>query len=225
MVLTLLAKSASMTDKEWQRLQELTSFERAAHCQGFKRVVGLDEAGRGPLAGPVVAAACYIPYGLYFPGINDSKKLSAKQRAILFEQLRSDARIFYGLGIVSHLIIDKINIYQATLQAMQAALDALSEKLGCLPDCLLVDGMTVSYGQLPCQKIIKGDAKSQSIAAASILAKCKRDQLMVEYHHRFPEYGFDQHKGYGTLAHREKIKLHGSCAIHRQSFYPIKSRV
>lgn len=211
--------SSGIDPLELLRLQAMTTFERDARQQGFSTIAGVDEAGRGPLAGPVVAAACIIPDGLYIAGVNDSKKLSPKQRATLFEQLTNHPDIIFGIGIIDAQTIDKVNIYQATILAMQRALDALALR----PDMLLVDGMPLSYQGLPSQKIIKGDSKSQSIAAASIIAKETRDALMLDYDRQWPQYGFAKHKGYGTAFHMDAINEWGPCAIHRATFEPIKS--
>ncbi len=197
----------------------LLRFENEAHQKGFRAIAGIDEAGRGPLAGPVVAAACMIPHDLYIPGVNDSKKLSPRQREHLFETIISNDSIQYGIGIVSPQEIDQINILQATICAMINATNALPSQ----PDMLLVDGLQLPHSDIPCQKIIKGDSLSQSIAAASILAKVTRDKLMVDYHTRWPHYGFDKHKGYGTRKHLEAIKQYGACEIHRMSFAPLNA--
>ncbi len=216
---TTLKDKLEVSKEEKQRLDELTMYERKAYRQGFKCVVGIDEAGRGPLAGPVLAAACMIPKGLLIPGVNDSKKLTPKKRFELFQKITNDSRIAYAVGRVDSEDIDRINIFQATIQAM---LQAVS-KLTFLPDLLLVDGLDLKHEQIPCQKIIGGDALSQSIAAASIIAKETRDLLMNEFHQQWPQYGFDQHKGYGTAKHQEAISHFGPCPIHRFTFEPIKS--
>lgn len=204
--------------KEWQRLQELTLFEKAARQRGHSLIAGLDEAGRGPLAGPVVAAACIIPHDLFIPGVDDSKKLTPSMRAALFEKLTSDTRIQFGIGIVSWQQIDAINILQATIEAMLQSIRNLS----LVPDLLLVDGLHLLHPSIPCEKIIKGDQKSQSIAAASIIAKETRDRIMEEYHQQWPHYGFNKHKGYGTENHMAAIAQYGPCPIHRMSFKPFK---
>lgn len=207
-------------EAEWRRLKQLCQYEEEARLKGFSSLAGVDEAGRGPLAGPVVAAACILPPNLYIPFIDDSKKLSPKIRERLFHRLTTDSQIIYGVGIVDPECIDQINIYQATIQAMLVAIDQLSIQ----PDYLLVDGMALSHPRkIPCQKIIKGDALSQSIAAASVIAKETRDALMRDYHTRWPQYGFDQHKGYPTRQHLEAIEKHGLCEIHRRSFAPCKA--
>lgn len=210
------AKSLGVDPKEWRRLRKLTLFEEAARSQGFGMIAGVDEAGRGPLAGPVVACACIIPEGIYFPGINDSKKLTPDQRKELYCKITEDPRISYGVGVVSHEVIDKINIYQATIQAMLQAIEQVIPK----PDYLLVDGLKLPHLTIPAQKIIEGDAKAHSISAASIIAKETRDRLMQAYHVDYPHYGFNQHKGYATRQHLLAIEQHGPCSIHRRTFSP-----
>lgn len=187
--------------------------------QGFKCLSGIDEAGRGPLAGPVVAACIYIPKGLWIEGIYDSKKLTEKQRESLFEKLTTHPDIDYGIGIVDEKVIDAINILQATLQAMRQAYQNLTSKT----DYVLIDGVSLSLA-VPSIQLIKGDSRSYLVAAASILAKVTRDRLMLEYHQKWPEYGFNTHKGYGTKKHRSALESLGPCPIHRLTFEPIKSR-
>ncbi|MBA3957902.1 MAG: ribonuclease HII [Parachlamydiaceae bacterium] len=199
---------------ELKRLHVLHAYEEAARLQGYSLIAGVDEAGRGPLAGPVVAAACIIPQGIFLAGIDDSKKLSPVQRCEFYEQIMSDSRIHVGVGIVSHQEIDQINILQATIKAMLQAIQALVMS----PDCLLVDGLKLEHPTIPSQKIIKGDSLSHSIAAASVIAKETRDRLMVEEDKKWPQYGFKQHKGYGTPAHVEALKRLGPSPIHRLSF-------
>ncbi len=211
---------AGLDEEEKLRLQHMVIYEEETYQQGYHLIAGLDEAGRGPLAGPVVAVACLLPRGLFIAGVNDSKKLTPKARKRLFERLTTDPSIIYGIGIIEPIDIDRLNIYQATIQAMLKAI----EQLSTYPDYLLVDGMGLPHPFLPCRKIIKGDQLSQSIAAASIIAKETRDQLMCAYHEQWPQYGFDQHKGYGTAQHLEALDLHGPCPIHRHSFDPIKTR-
>ncbi len=196
----------------------MTQYEQEARAKGLKRIAGVDEAGRGPLAGPVVAAACFIPEGVFLPGVDDSKKLPAVKRKEVFAAIKKNRRIRYGIGVISVETIDAINIYQATVQAMLQAI----EKLACILDILFIDGMNLMHPHIPCQRIVGGDAKSQSIAAASIIAKETRDQLMVEYHETWPQYGFNRHKGYGTEYHLEALAEHGPCPIHRRSFSPVK---
>lgn len=213
-------QSAPLEDEELLRLQQMVMYEKKAYLQGYRVIAGLDEAGRGPLAGPVVAAACILPRGLLIAGVNDSKKLAPKVRERLFHRLTTDPTVIYGIGIIESEEIDRINIYQATIQAMWQAVDKLSKT----PDYLLIDGMGLTHASIPCQKIIKGDQLSLSIAAASIIAKETRDQLMRNYHDKWPVFGFDQHKGYGTEKHLEALDRHGPCPIHRLSFDPIKTR-
>lgn len=212
-------KAPRILKKELKRLQELNAFEDAARQQGFQLIAGIDEAGRGPLAGPVVAAACIIPEGVYLPGIDDSKKLTPVKRAEILKMIQSDPRILYAVGIKNHEEIDRHNIYQATILAM---LEAVS-KLARQPEMLLVDGLLLPHASIPTQKIIKGDARSQSIAAASIIAKETRDRLMEEFHLQWPDYGFHKHKGYATEQHLTAIQAHGPSPIHRLSFEPLKS--
>lgn len=207
--------------KEQRRLQTLTQLESAARRAGYRLIAGIDEAGRGPLAGPVVAAACILPDNLFIPGINDSKQLTALERERIYDILTQDHRVLCGVGIIHSDQIDQLNIYQATIHAMKHAIGELVQ----LPDYMLVDGMKLPNCSIPHSKEIKGDARSQSIAAASIIAKVTRDRLMIEYHERWPVYGFDRHKGYGTAAHIEAIHTHGPCSIHRMSFEPMKSLV
>ena len=202
------------------RKRSFTQHERKAYSQGYTAPAGLDEAGRGPLAGPVVAAACIIPRKLYFEQVDDSKKVPPHIREKLYDILTSHPDIVWGVGVVEHTIIDQINILQATIRAMLEAVSALKK----VPDCLLVDGMHLPHPTLPSVKIIDGDAKSHTIAAASILAKVTRDRLMEKYHTLYPEYGFDRHKGYGTEAHLDALQRHGPCPLHRMSFAPLKNR-
>ncbi len=213
-------QNSELDKNEVFRLQHMSVYEEAAYQQGYKILAGVDEAGRGPLAGPVVAAACILPQGLLIAGINDSKKLTPKARERLFQCLTSNPSIVYAVGIIEADEIDRLNIYQATIFAMRQAI----EKLKTGPDYLLVDGMSLSYTDLFCKKIIKGDQLSQSIAAASIIAKETRDRIMRKHHAHWPDYGFDQHKGYATAKHLEAIRNYGPCPIHRCSFDPIKTQ-
>jgi ribonuclease HII len=189
--------------------------ERALWAQNIGHIAGVDEAGRGPLAGPVVAAAVIFPKEFVIDGVNDSKKLSAKKREELFSLISQQA-LSVGVGIIDHDIIDRINILQATHLAMRKAL----ENLVIEPDYVLVDGNSFNHDTLHFQNIIGGDAKSFTIAAASIIAKVTRDKLMCELDVRFPQYGFARHKGYGTRQHIEAIRSYGLCEIHRKSFHP-----
>lgn len=186
--------------------------------QGYLRISGIDEAGRGPLAGPVVAACVHIPRGLWIDGIYDSKKLSPNQRERLFDQLTNQPDIHYGVGIVPPQVIDEINILQATFKAMREAFFSLNFS----SDFVLIDGVSLKL-PVPSLKLIKGDARSYLVAAASIIAKVTRDRIMNNYHKEWPEYGFDQHKGYGTAKHCTALKSLGPCPIHRLTFEPIKS--
>ncbi|AGW38102.1 ribonuclease HII [Chlamydia pecorum PV3056/3] len=195
----------------------MMAFERELAQEGFTLVAGVDEAGRGPLAGPVVAGACILPKNKVFLGINDSKQLTPKQRGLIRETLLCDSEVISGIGVVSVERIDEINILEATKEAMHQAIASLS----LVPDFLLVDGLHLSH-RVPCKKIIKGDARSASIAAASILAKEHRDDLMRDLHQKYPEYGFDKHKGYGTAAHMEALRRYGASPCHRRSFSPVK---
>ncbi len=176
-------------------------------------ICGIDEAGRGPLAGPVVAAAVVLPKDCRILYLNDSKKLSEKRRELLFDEIREKARA-YGVGMASPRRIDEINILQATYEAMRQAV----EKLGVVPDLLLNDAVTIPGINIMQIPIIKGDARSVSIAAASILAKVTRDRMMGEYDRLYPQYGFAKHKGYGTAAHIEALRTHGPCPVHRRTF-------
>jgi ribonuclease HII len=206
---------------ELARLQGLTHFEKAARQKGYRFIAGVDEAGRGPLAGPVVAAACSLPEGLLIEGVNDSKKLTPEVRAKLFKRITEDSNITYGVGIIDAQIIDQINILRATFEAMLAAVASLPQT----PDYLLVDGHMLPAFKMPAEAIVKGDALSLSIAAASIIAKETRDQLMLQFHALWPAYGFDEHKGYGTAKHLLALKEHGPCPIHRLTFEPVKSLI
>ncbi|MGG5340804.1 ribonuclease HII [Enterococcus sp. AZ020] len=213
--------------KQWERriqrhekdialLDEMQVFERNARAQGHRLIVGIDEVGRGPLAGPVVAAAVILPEKFQLLGVNDSKKLSAKKRDELYDQIQNQA-ISIGIGMVDHNKIDEINIYQASKLAMGIAL----EDLCFIPDYLLIDAMTLDV-KIPQENIIKGDARSVSIAAASIVAKVIRDRLMEDYAKMYPGYGFEKNAGYGTKEHLQGIKELGICKIHRKTFAPIK---
>ena len=188
-------------------------FELRARFQGFYTIAGVDEAGRGPLAGPVLAAAVIFPPGYTNGEIRDSKKLTSHKREALYKIIRDDA-ISIGLGAIEASTIDKINILQATLAAMKTAVLNLSTQ----PDYLLVDGINTIDIPIPQETIIKGDSLSVSVAAASIIAKVSRDQLMDRYHVSYPQYNFVKNKGYGTKEHREAVKKYGRCKIHRRSF-------
>jgi ribonuclease HII len=188
------------------------SKEEKGWSQGFLKIAGVDEAGRGPLAGPVVAAAVVFPAGTRLEGLDDSKKISPKKREVLFGLIQSIADV--GIGIVSEKIIDQINILQAARLAMRAAV----QNLKVTPDCLLIDGNSRIDLALKQQTIVQGDALVASIAAASIIAKVTRDRLMMDYHKQFPDYGFDQHKGYPSPSHIAAIRQNGFSPIHRKTF-------
>jgi ribonuclease HII len=189
-------------------------FEERARQRGFRLIAGIDEAGRGPLAGPVVAAAVVLPDRYSHPDINDSKKLTSRRRELLFEVIRADA-LAVGIGVVDSRVIDELNILRATLLAMREAVADLK----VVPDCLLVDGNQSVPLEIPQETIVKGDGRSVSIAAASIVAKVSRDRIMEIYHRQFPCYNFFKNKGYGTAEHRRAIREHGFCKIHRRSFH------
>ncbi len=188
-------------------------YENEKYQQGFKVVCGIDEAGRGPLAGPVYAAAVILKKGQTIKGVNDSKKLSEKKREALYNKI-IDECLAYAIGVADEEEIDEINILQATFLAMKRAVDGLSIK----PDCALVDGNQIPPLDCSVSTIIKGDSKSESIAAASILAKVERDRYMLKMAQKYPQYCFEKHKGYGTKLHYEMIEKYGICNIHRKSF-------
>lgn len=189
------------------------TYEHNAYLRGFTAVCGIDEAGRGPLAGPVCAAAVLLPEGLVIDGLNDSKKLSEKKRDLLFPVIQENALAF-GIGFADEKEIDEINILQATFLAMRRAFDAMQRRC----DYVLVDGNRMPPMPVPGETVVKGDAKSPSIAAASILAKVSRDRVMLEYAKQYPEYQFEKHKGYGTKAHVEALHAFGPSPIHRRTF-------
>ena len=193
------------------RLEGMREFENKYSDLAY--VAGIDEAGRGPLAGPVVAAAVILPKDIFLPFLNDSKKVTEKRRDVLFDEIKQNA-IAYGIGIASNTLIDEINILQANYEAMREAVNALEKT----PDILLVDAVHIPDINIKQVGIVKGDAKSVNIAAASILAKVTRDRIMAEYDKIYPEYGFASNKGYGTATHIAALKEIGPCAIHRKSF-------
>lgn len=189
-------------------------FEKAAVNSGFSCICGVDEAGRGPLAGPVCAAAVILPEGAVIEGLDDSKKLTEKKREKLYDIIKETA-VAYSVAYGTLEEIETVNILEATYLAMNRAIEGLSVK----PDFALIDGNRVPRGiKIPCETIVKGDSKSISVAAASVLAKVTRDRLMLEYDKKYPEYNFKKHKGYGTKEHTELIKQYGPCEIHRLSF-------
>jgi ribonuclease HII len=195
--------------------------EDAARAAGHKLICGIDEAGRGPLAGPVSVAAVILPEGFILPGLNDSKKLSAKKREQLCEILITRPDVRWAHAEADAATIDSLNILRATHQCMAAAAMALQEKYAISLDLCLIDGLPVKQFPFPQKAIVKGDSISLSIAAASIIAKVKRDQRMAGYAREFPQYGFDRHSGYGTKHHLHALHRHGPCRIHRRSFQPV----
>lgn len=193
------------------------SLEKEMRSSGHRLVAGIDEAGRGPLAGPVTAAAVILPEDFHHEWVNDSKKLSESRREKVYEDLIADERVIWAWALAEAEEIDKINILQATYVAMRRAVEALSMK----PDVALVDGRPVQGLPVPHRGVIKGDTLSLSIAAASIIAKVERDRIMRAYAIKFPQYSFEKHKGYGTKVHLEGLRNYGPCAIHRKSFAPV----
>ena len=202
-----------MNDKELERLDSMLAYEREAKASGFDVIAGLDEAGRGPLAGPVVSAAVILPEKYYPEGLDDSKKLTPKTRERLYALLIKDS-VAWAVGLSDSIEIDEINILQATKVSMERALSALTPK----PDYLLIDALKLNDVGIRQKAIVKGDSLSLSIAAASVLAKVTRDKLMLIYDRQYPGYGFARHKGYGTAEHINKINELGMCPIHRASF-------
>lgn len=203
-----------MKEKEEQRLNMLKQYENDLRNKGYKYICGIDEAGRGPLAGPVVVASVIMPANSIIEGINDSKKVSEKKREKLYDLILEEA-ISYGVGIIGQDEIDEINILNATKKGLTMSLQELTQK----PDLIIVDALThIDTLGIPYESIIKGDAKCYSISAASIIAKVTRDRIMREWDKVYPQYGFAQHKGYGTSAHINAIKEFGPCPLHRRSF-------
>lgn len=203
-----------MKEKELERLNNLKKEELTLYNENVKYICGIDEAGRGPLAGPVVIGAVILPMDSLIEGVNDSKKVSEKKREKVFEEIISQA-ISYNVGIVDQNTIDEINILNATKLGVKKAIEGLEVK----PDLILVDALTnIETFGIPYKSIIKGDAKEYSIAAASIIAKVTRDRMMIEWDKIFPQYGFAKHKGYGTAEHIQALKENGPCMLHRKSF-------
>lgn len=203
-----------MKEKEIERLTNLKQIEEKLYQNGVNLICGIDEAGRGPLAGPVVVASVVLPKDSMIEGVNDSKKISEKKREKVYERIIEEA-ISYGIGIIDQEEIDQINILNATKKGLTNSLEELSVK----PDIILVDALTkIDTLGIPYQSIIKGDAKSYSIAAASIIAKVTRDRIMRQWDEVYPVYGFAGHKGYGTAKHIQAIKENGICPLHRRSF-------
>ena len=215
-----------MKEKELERLQQLKKIEEELYMQkGLKTIAGIDEAGRGPLAGPVVVACCLMPRNSMIEGVNDSKKIAEKKREKLYESITEEA-ISYGVGIIGQTEIDEINILNATKKGLTKAIQEMEEKLkqkaelGIIkPDAILVDALTkIDTDGIPYQSIVHGDAISYSIACSSIIAKVTRDRMMRQWDEIYPQYGFAKHKGYGTAAHIQAIKEYGLCPLHRRSF-------
>ena len=195
-------------------------FEKAAHVRGYRYVAGIDEAGRGPLAGPVVAAAVILPSEFDLPGLTDSKRLSARQREILYPMIRSQA-VAVGIGLASAGDVDRYNILQSTLRSMQQAVS----RINCEVDYLLVDGISRIPTDIPQKTLKKGDSRSLSISAASVVAKVVRDRIMCAYDKHYPEYGFAGHKGYGSAGHLQAIARCGPSPLHRKTFRGVKEHL
>ena len=203
-----------MKEKEQERLINLKQIEKDLHERGFKNICGIDEAGRGPLAGPVVVAGVIMPEDSMIEGVNDSKKVSEKKRELLYDKIIEEA-LAYSVAIIGQDVIDEINILNATKSGVTKVIEELDVK----PDLILIDALEhIDTKGIPYESIIKGDAKCYSISAASIIAKVTRDRIMREWDNVYPQYGFIQHKGYGTAKHIAAIKEYGLCPIHRRSF-------
>lgn len=202
-----------MKEKEIERLTNMLEIEHRLYDKGYINIAGIDEAGRGPLCGPVVAAAVILPKDKKIEGVNDSKKLTEKKRELLYDDIMNEA-VAVGVGISEVEVIEKVNILNATKIAMKKAIENLKVK----PDYCLIDGNQMIDISIDAETVVSGDAKSESIAAASIIAKVTRDRMLIDYDKLYPEYGFAKHKGYGTKAHIEAIKKYGLTSIHRPSF-------
>ena len=200
-------------DKERLRIENLTQYERELYKLNYKAIGGVDEVGIGPLAGPVVAGCVVLPKDVFIPDVNDSKKLGEEKRELLSEVIKKNA-IAYGIGIIDNEYIDSVNILNSTYEAMRIAISKIDVEI----DCLLIDAVKIPNIDIMQKPIIKGDMKSISIAAASIIAKVERDNLMKKYDELYPQYGFGKNKGYGTKEHIEAIKKYGPCPIHRKTF-------
>jgi ribonuclease HII len=212
-------KQKEKEERERQQFEQMSRYEQTLYAQGVRYIAGVDEVGRGPLAGPVVAAAVILPSDVYLPGLNDSKKLSEAKREELLEQIQANA-LAIGIGIVSAKEIDEMNIYEATKKAMMKAVNELAIQ----PDHLLIDAMQLPL-LIPQTSIIKGDASSISIAASSIVAKVTRDRMMKKLGEQYPKYGFEKHMGYGTKEHLQAIEAYGITPEHRKSFAPIREMI
>ena len=203
-----------MKEKEIERLNTLKIIEEDLHKKGFEQICGIDEAGRGPLAGPVVVAGVIMPKDSFIEGVNDSKKVSEKKRESLYDKILDEA-ISYSVAIIGQDVIDEINILNATKKGVTSVVEGLDVK----PNLIVIDALEhIDTKGIPYESIIKGDAKCYSIAAASIVAKVTRDRIMRQWDEIYPQYGFAKHKGYGTAAHISAIKEYGLCPIHRRSF-------
>lgn len=207
-----MAKDINLEDEK-NRVKNMYSIERSVKKEGYSIICGVDEAGRGPLAGPVYAAAVILPEEIFIPGLNDSKKLSEKRREELFEIIIQNS-LDYAIASVDENRIDEINILNATFEAMNKAVNSLTLR----PDYVLIDGNRIKNMTIPHQTVVKGDSKSASIAAASIIAKVSRDRYISEMAFKYPQYGFEKHKGYGTAIHTQAILKYGPCPIHRKTF-------
>ncbi len=204
----------AMKEKELERLTQLKEIEKDLYQKGFQKIAGIDEAGRGPLAGPVVVAGVIMPQDSLIEGVNDSKKVSEKKREKLYDLILEEA-ISYSVAIIEQDVIDDINILNATKQGVTTVVEEFEVK----PDLIVVDALThINTKGIPYDSLIKGDAKCYNIAAASIIAKVTRDRIMRQWDEIYPQYGFSGHKGYGTAKHIEAIKEYGLCPIHRRSF-------
>lgn len=208
-----MPKKKLTDEEEIERVKAMSEIENNLRADGYSLIAGVDEAGRGPLAGPVYAAAVILPENIIIKGINDSKKLSEKRRAELYSEITEKATA-YCVYAVDEKRIDEINILNATFEAMNGAVNGLDVP----PDYVIIDGNRIAGMTIPHETVVKGDAKSISIAAASILAKVSRDRFITEMAEKYPEYGFEKHKGYGTKAHTEAILKYGPCEIHRRTF-------
>lgn len=195
---------------------DIYQFDESLRKKGFLRIAGIDEAGRGPLAGPVVSAAVVMKEGVKIAGLRDSKKVPENERASLFYELRNTC-LDIGIGIVGHEDIDRLNILRATRLSMQLAVENLSES----PDLLIIDALSLPLVPIKQLTPIKGESISASVAAASIIAKCTRDKIMLDYHLKYPQYNFEKHKGYSTKEHLEMLHIYGPCPIHRKSFFRV----
>ena len=203
-----------MREKELERLTILKQMEKELYKKGFKNICGIDEAGRGPLAGPVVVAGVIMPEDSMIEGVNDSKKVSEKKRELLYDKILEEA-ISYSVAIIGQNVIDEINILNSTKQGVTNVVKGLDIR----PELIIIDALQhINTDGVPYEAIIKGDAKCYSIAAASIIAKVTRDRIMREWDEVYPQYGFIAHKGYGTAKHIQAIKEYGLCPIHRRSF-------